>query len=243
MINECILFGFCLLFCNGFFIFLTQFKNFFNKNLNKKIVNTNLYEIHITVNPENNYVKLLSFIDQYKDYKLKPVFAVSTVKNNQYMLSCFVLKYEKESIEYAKKLGELLEKENIKVERIKVESHNVSKFPTQVNNGKEFIIDPNNYFEFHVKVIVNGNTFEKLEEDVKKYTGVAISYNLCSKKLLPLLTIRIYNKGFPIASNYKDKIMNELKFKNYKFEDKIQQEYSVFDTNRFLDKGWLNTES
>lgn len=194
-----------------------------------------IYEIHITVDPTNyNYVKLLSFIDQYTEYKLKPVFAVSSVSNNQYMLSAFIRNTEDEAINKANYISLLLENDKIKVLRIKVESHSISKFPLTI-----FDLKTNSYFEFHVKVIVGNNTYERLDEDVAKYLGVGVSYNLCSKNLKPLLTIRVYNKGFKYACDHKDIILEELKDKGYQFDLKIQQEYSIYDTNVMLDKGWL----
>jgi len=194
-----------------------------------------IYEIHITVDPTNyNYVKLLSFIDQYTEYKLKSVFAVSSVSNNQYMLSTFIRNTEDEAINKANYISSLLENDKIKVLRIKVESHSISKFPLTI-----FDLKTNSYFEFHVKVIVGNNTYERLDEDIAKYLGVGVSYNLCSKNLKPLLTIRVYNKGFKYACDHKDIILEELKDKGYQFDSKIQQEYSIYDTNVMLDKGWL----
>lgn len=210
---------------------------YFKSNFNKITINSaNIYEVHITIDPLSNYVKLLSFINEYRKYKLKPVFAVSSIKNNQYMLSYFTsYKNDIDVINNAEQLSIELEKYNIKVLRVKVESHNISKFANIKKSELKFY----NYFEFHIKVS-KSDSYEKLENDVKKYREVAISYNLCSKNLKPLLTIRIYNEEFENALIYRDKIIKELKDKYYEFENKIQQEFSIYDTNIELDKGWLN---
>lgn len=229
---------------------------YFKQELIKNNKTQKIYEIHITVDPKNNYVSLLFFIDQYKSYKLKPVFAVSSVMNNQYMLSCFVginVKNNKnndndndnnknndnEAIEKANQMTNDLINDKITVLRTKVESHNVSQFPQHEIENK------NNYFEFHVKVL-KYPSYKQLEKYILWFKGLSqvhsqlgISYNLCSKFLKPLLTIRIYHYGFVYAINYKNKILNDMKKNGYEFDDKIQQEYSIYDTNPQLDEGWL----
>lgn len=208
-----------------------------------KLNNTGIYEIHITVDPKNNYVKLLSFIDQYKSYKLKPVFAVSDVMNNQYMLSCFISeKDDSLAIDKANELSDKLKDDSITVLRTKVESHNVSKFP------QDLIENKNNYFEFHVKVI-KYPSYKQLEKYISFIKGlsqvhaeIGISYNLCSQNLKPLLTIRMYHYGFLYANTYKNNILDDMRKNNYEFDDKIQQEYSIYDTYPQLDEGWLKKQ-
>src|ERR1700681_3204676 len=51
-----------------------------------------VFEVHITVDPESNYVKLIDYIGNSKHHSMKIVYAVSTQKNNQYMLSYFTRK-------------------------------------------------------------------------------------------------------------------------------------------------------
>jgi hypothetical protein len=212
-----------------------------------------IFEIHVTIDPENNYFKLVNFIKRFEKEKgFKIVFAISSVANNQYMLSHFTRKTdEQEAINSANQIAADLTEEGIKVLRVKVEGHNakgtpqtnkdyieVEKYLTQKYNNK----CGKPYFEFHVKVADHKNRtdyFKNLEEAVRQYNGVAISYNLCSSNRKPLLTIRVYNSGFITAQQYKDKVMNELKDIGYIFEDNLQQEFSLYDTNSELDKNWL----
>ena len=52
-----------------------------------------LFEIHITVNPHDNYVELLQFVKKYERIKgMKLIHAVSREKNNQYMIAYFTNK-------------------------------------------------------------------------------------------------------------------------------------------------------
>jgi hypothetical protein len=215
-----------------------------------------VFEIHITVDPENDFAKLIKFVDKYKKKGLKIVYAVSSEKINQYMISYFTRKEDEMIvIKTANELGNQINNNGIKVIRIKVEGHNAKGTPMTTKDYelfKEYIIkrsDPdisnhvaNPYFEFHVKV--GGNKYspdyyEKLEDAVKGLEGVAISYNMCSANRKPLLTIRVYNDGFLLANAYKDSVMNTLKNMGFSFDDKIQQEFSIYDTNSKIDDGWL----
>ena len=52
-----------------------------------------IFEIHITIDPENNFVKLLQFVNKTsKTTNLKIIYAVSVVKNNQLMIGHFTRK-------------------------------------------------------------------------------------------------------------------------------------------------------
>lgn len=51
----------------------------------------------------------------------------------------------------------------------------------------------------------------------------------------------MYGDGFLNAREQKDKVMNHLKELGYVFESKIQEEFSIYDTNSSIDKGWLIT--
>lgn len=216
-----------------------------------------IFEIHITIDPQGDFVKLLKYIKaNEKQHSIKPVFAASTEKNNQYMISHFTRKNDEgDAIEFANRLAEeMRQKLEMKIVRIKVESHGGKGIPVNLADYDLFCDYLKQryhgkagrpYFEFHVKVSRHKSMqdyYDALEKDVKEWKCVAISYNLCSKNLHPLLTIRVYNRGFNMAQEIKDQVMNSLKKKGYVFEDQIQQEFSVYDSNSELDKGWLMNE-
>jgi hypothetical protein len=209
-----------------------------------------IFEIHITVHPKNDYTKLLKYVNDRKhERKFKLVFAVSGT-NNQYMLSYFTRKDNEDvAIKSAKDTAKDLEKNDISVARIKVECHDVSNLPVTDNEYEEmknYLIQKYNnkcgkpYFEFHCKISTNYYIdLDELEQVVKCYDKCAISYNLCGFSKNPILTIRIYDVGFANAEKCKDTIMNGLKKSGYIFEDKIQTEFSVFDSNPQLDAGFI----
>lgn len=216
-----------------------------------------IFETHITVDPKHNFVQLLKYIKaNEKQHSIKPVFACSSNLNNQYMISHFTRKKDEgEAIDFANRLAKEMKQDyGIKVQRVKVESHGAKGIPHNTADYELFCDylkkryhgkagQP--YFEFHVKVSSHRTLldyYQRLEDDVKEMKGVAISYNLCSKSRHPLLTIRCYGVGFLKAQQYKDQVMNQLKQLGYVFEDQIQQEFSVYDSNAELDKGWLITE-
>lgn len=233
-----------------------------NKNdiiLNKEDLNnenTNLHEIHITVDHENNYVKLISFVNEYEKKhkkKIKIVHAVSNVSNNQYMISHFINATAINAINKANEISNEMKKFGIIVLRVKVEMRSIINMPQDKiqyykiqnylhNLFKE--LSSKCYFEFHLKLKMINNkklfNIDEMEDDVKKIKNVAISYNLCSANMRPLLTIRLYDIGYIEAVNYKNKIVNDMKFVGYEFlEEYCQQEFSIYDNNPEIDNGWL----
>jgi uncharacterized membrane protein YhiD involved in acid resistance len=52
-----------------------------------------VFEIHITVHPIDDFVTLMDYVKQHERTKgMKIVYAVTSIKNNQYMLSYFTRK-------------------------------------------------------------------------------------------------------------------------------------------------------
>jgi hypothetical protein len=208
-----------------------------------------IFEIHITVDPRNNYVKLVSFIEQNeKIIKLKVIHAITSIGNNQYMISHFTQKDNiNDVIDKATYLANKMEEFGLIIKRVKVESHSMVNAP---QNNSEYLIlekylkDTFNtskpYFEFHAKVNnkTDGFTIEKLEQDVAHFGNISVSYNLCSAHMKPLLTIRLFDCGFIEAENYKNYVLNNFKQIGYGFEA-LQQEFSIYDTNQKLDDGWI----
>ena len=212
-----------------------------------------IFEVHITVKHNDNYVKLLEFIKRYEKEKgMKLIYAVSSKANNQYMISYFTRKDDdKLAVDSANKIAKEMIKEEIEISRIKVESHNTKNTPQTDENYFQFhkYLEEKYgkscgkpYFEFHVKVNAHKTKqsyFKDLEHECTKFNGVAVSYNICGQNKKPLITIRLYDKGFLNAQHYKDHVIDTLKTIGYTFEDRIQQEFSIYDTNAEQDYGWL----
>ena len=104
---------------------------------NKTLTNTKInnfdgvFEVHITVDPQNEFVGLLNYVKNHQVSKgMKVVFAASFIKNNQYILSYFTRKdNDKLVVDEANKIAQELEKAKIKVMRVKVEGHGVKGTP------------------------------------------------------------------------------------------------------------------
>lgn len=200
-----------------------------------------LFEIHITVEPENNYIKLWYFC---KIYEFKLLFAVYSNEesiNNQYMLSKYSNKDSYDEIIYKMEtICDLLEFHKIKIIRKKIEIIGINEFIPQSDNDylslKKVYDFSIYYFEFHIKII---GDYYKCLDLIKSYKNCNISVNLCSSSKEIILTVRSYS-GFISASKYKNLIFNYLKEKGIKFIDCLQQEFVIYDTNLELDNSWIS---
>lgn len=215
-----------------------------------------LFEIHITVDHLANrgFYNLFNYVSKQADQgSMKLIFAVAKdgEHKDQYMISKFKNGTMDEVIERADQIKREMESVGISILRVKVESMAFNEgVPSTEDDYKTFLNNRTNccgsvYFEFHAKLKVN--SLEKIEKIIKQISDkyydlisvkVALSFNICGSKQ-PLLTIRIYHHGRNIALEYKDKILEEIKENGYHITDAIQQEFSVYDSNDDLDKGWL----
>lgn len=214
-----------------------------------------IFEVHITIDHCDNYVKLLNFVKKHQTTKnMKIIYAASSVKNNQYMISYFTRKDDDSlAVNNAFEIANEMKTDGMKVSRVKVEGHNAQGTPMTKEeyffvekylNKKYNYMNGKPYFEFHAKIATKKDCsldYVELENFISKYKNVGISYNLCSSDVdkKPLLTIRVFNEGFHDAQAYKDTVMDSMKKNGYIFEDKIQQEFSIYDSYSALDDGWL----
>jgi len=208
-----------------------------------------VFEIHVTIDPENNYVKLLDFVNRHPKSKgFKFVHAVSSVKNNQYMLSYFTHKTDDQlAVNLAHEFANDLTTLGARVTRVKVEGYGcigtpqtseeykiIRSYLTKKYNGKS----GTPYFEFHAKVS-GVSDFKLLDKAIEQFHGTAVSYNLCGSDKKPIITIRVYDQGFLSACQYKDRILDHLKELKYSFESKVMEEFCIYDSNSATDQGWL----
>ena len=211
-----------------------------------------IFEIHITVDHLDGFIPLINFVNNYEEGNIKVLFATSSENNNQYMISHFTIKTSaKDAVIKANRIAEHMKNKNIKVKRVKVEAMVSSSTKGIPFNSEEynvlysifttegFLGKP--YFEFHVKIKDNRSI-----ESIKNICNIetdnvqsAVSWNLMSKNMIPLLTLRMYNMGLIEAQKNKDTILNSLKSFGYTFEDQIQEEFSIYDSNVGEDNGWI----
>lgn len=211
-----------------------------------------LFEIHITVDHlGNSFYNLYNYVSKNNGMKLILTVAKNGDYPTQYMISKFKNGTEQEVIERALEIAREMKKENIEVLRVKVEAMAFNEgVPVTMEDYKNYILLPKTgkpYFEFHAKIKPFNKELESLVDFWNKNTilkpsvFVALSINLLSRSenKNPLLTIRVYDGGRIDAIDLKNVILDDLKNKNYHIIDAIQQEFSVYDTNENLDKGWL----
>jgi hypothetical protein len=206
------------------------------------------FEIHITVDAENDYTRLWSFARVHK-CKLILACASNGIWPNQYMISYWTHKSTVEQAVYiAKGLAVIMDKEfNIKVERVKVEALANSKGVPVTDN--EYVTvsdylqesyDTIPYFEFHMKIEPKPDQiYEDLKRDCEE-CGAAISINMCSTKKVPLVTLRYYGIGRDTADSYLTAFKQKLVVRGYPEPDSIQKEFSCYDNNVFIDADWIN---
>ena len=222
-----------------------------------------IFEIHITVDHTQGFLALVDFKKRWESGEkgnLKILFAVSNENNNQYMISHFTRKDNiKKAVEKANQIADEMKSAGIMIKRVKVEamvSNTTKGIPLNTEEYKAlygvltsqgFLGKP--YFEFHVKIqnyyalnLDGVKTEVQNELDICNTQGdiqIAVSWNLMSKNMLPLLTLRMYDLGLVEAQMNKDIILNTFKSLGYILVDQIQEEFSVYDSFIDEDKGWI----
>jgi hypothetical protein len=196
-----------------------------------------LHEIHITTHPKDLFALRMYCIDN--NPQLKPILAVSQKGDSpiQPMFSKFKNGTALEVIERANYMATIMQDYGIRVTRVKVESmmHNIG-VPTEENT----LCSPDNYFEFHLKIeVANSSEWIKLDKCCSKYNA-HLSFNAFKKETVPLVTLRLPgNLGSKKAIEIKNDLMIHLKDNGFHSNSSIQSEFSVYDNNQSLDKGWL----
>lgn len=196
-----------------------------------------LFEIHISVQEDQQF--LLWNFAQYN--KIKYIYACAKygTSKNQLMISKWKTGSKVDAIEKAQNIANDMEKNwGLTIIRIKIESMALSPLVQE-----ETSLD--NYFEFHVKVGLQGpekDSYNKLEQVCNKHSA-SISINTFSNEKSPIVTLRIAGKlGVDGAFIKKDLLFKDMKKLDcITIHDKIQQEYCIYDTNKSMDDGWLIT--
>ena len=194
-----------------------------------------LHEIHITIYPSDIFALRMYCLD----YKIKPILAISAYGDNpiQPMLSKFKNGSSSQVIKRAKEMVETMREDyGILPVRVKVEAMIHNKGVPEGENS----CNNDNYFEFHLKIIVNhSNEWNRLA-NICSEKGAHLSFNAFKKETEPLVTLRLPGQiGSIRALQIKDELMVHLKKHGFHSNSSIQSEYSVYDSNIQLDSGWL----
>jgi hypothetical protein len=123
-----------------------------------------------------------------------------------------------------------MEKNNIPIIRTKIEA-------MAHNEGVPNICTDNHYFEFHFKVMIKNTTeWNRLVELLTPF-GAHLFYNPYNKSLTPIVTIRRYTSLTDLDNVYET-VKSLLEENEFVSEDP-EKEYSVYDSNVYLDQNWL----
>lgn len=196
-----------------------------------------LFEVHLITKPEYQSA-LFGYITNLNNDKLirpRPTCAHSLYGNHpvQPMLTFWINGSVNEVTETVKGIESDMNNKNIPVIRTKIES-------MAHNDGVPDKCDQEHYFEFHFKVnIKNTGDWNKLVELITPFGG-HLFYNPYNKTLKPIVTIRRYTSLTDLESVYKT-VIDVLKANGLE-SDSLEKEYSLFDSNVYLDQNWLFIE-
>ncbi|KAL6069961.1 Ankyrin repeat-containing protein [Balamuthia mandrillaris] len=188
-----------------------------------------LFEIHVTVKGGEGVEK---FKDVCKELRLKPVLIELPYgqTQEQLMTSSWARGNEETAVEEAKKVASALHSRGFQVVRVKVEATASNRGVPQTPPD-----DPQRYFEFHVKMLVEDE--ERLRALVAPHHGHLSRNSLKGEKDVKFITLRVYGKGKVAAFADLEALLLSLK------DEKVlavHREYAVYDTNVELDSGWID---
>lgn len=209
-------------------------------NLETKYNIRGVFEIHITINCDNND-ELNLFLECCKKNNIKPI--IIELSNGDYvrqvMTSSFIVgNYKDEIIEKTKQVvNKLFENTKLysKIMRVKIES--LARNPgVPLDNNAE----TDKYFEFHYKIsISNPEDYEYVKTMIKKYDG-RLSRNAFKNMETNkhyFITKRVHNSGQNYALDQYNELNDVLTINGYQ-PIKSEAEFVVFDSNYNLDSGW-----
>lgn len=211
------------------------------------------YEIHITVDIGKNF-DLNKFKEICYEMNVKPILLeleISELEELQdVMTSSKHIGNNRSAYEECLKIQNLLENNNFKVIRTKIETVPWHPLAMMCVNG--YIIENNLYFESHIAILVNLDEKVKLSELVNiinnknVLTGkLKLSKNPFKKinedgRFIFMMTYRSYKNSYNYFSEELEIIKNELKDNNFKYQ-KIEVEFAIYDSNINHDFKWLNS--
>nr|QYA18396.1 hypothetical protein KOM_12_126 [Clandestinovirus] len=201
-----------------------------------------VYETHITVDPFDQGL-LFAFIKQQSDARminLRPTCPQTFYGDYpiQPMLTYWYNGQDEDACDLATKTGIKMEQFGMRVNRVKVEAAFSGSTVPDYADGEH-------YFEFHFKVAVATNAEWNKLANMCALKGAHLSFNLYSKSgnMVPIVTIRLYHTTKQDALTNLQSLVNAIKEDGFTLIGGVEREYSVMDSNVFLDQGWLFKEN
>lgn len=148
------------------------------------------------------------------------------------------------SVGYMLRDAEALEEHFGNVARLKLEA--VAANPGVPQSDEEAQAMPGDtYFEYHIKIRgepspENDATLKALAAELTDELGIKIPFscNNMGTKNQRFLNARTYGLGYPESSAVVDRIVEAIEARGFEIS-KVIREFIVFDTNKELDRGWL----
>lgn len=130
------------------------------------------------------------------------------------------------------------------VTRIKLEA--VGNNPHIPQTDARAAQTPDNYFEYHVKVLLRGEAERTAVQTVATNHGARLSANATKIRedgvVERFITARVYGVGRPKAERVFAELVSELSGTGVEFGQRIR-EYTIYDSNVGVDRGWLDPPS
>lgn len=196
-----------------------------------------LFEVHLITKPEYQsalFGYITDFTAENRKNIVRPRPTCAHALYGDYpiqpMLTFWVTGSTDEVTETVKEIEVDMNSKNIPIIRTKIES-------MAHNEGVPDKCEQDHYFEFHFKVNIKNTTeWNKLVELIIPYGG-HLFYNPYNKTLKPIVTIRRYTSLTDLEKTYE--LVVEVLRQNGLSTDSLEKEYSLFDSNVYLDNNWL----
>lgn len=193
-----------------------------------------IFEVHLITNPECQ-TKLFGYITNLRNpFLIRPRPTCAHALYGDYpiqpMLTFWVTDEIHNVTVIVKDIEQDMIKHGIPIIRTKIES-------MAHNKGVPAIGSNNNYFEFHFKVEINSTSgWNDIAQLIIPFGG-HLFYNPYNKTLNPIVTIRRYTTLEDLEKTYET-VKSILEDHGYETTSP-EKEYSVYDSNVYLDKNWL----
>lgn len=185
-----------------------------------------LLEFHKTKSSVVSNPKLTGFCAFYGDHPL------------HLMLSCFLVGCSaEEAFSETKSIVANIERNNIRVLRKKIESNlHADGVPATLNSSHE-------YYEIHIKVKLDDQAglyrWEHLSGISRPYGGHLFLNNRSkSQGTHAIVTVRTYKTSLEEFEDNATRLRRDIEKDGFNVVS-VRSEYSYYDTNPMLDKGWL----
>lgn len=216
----------------------------------------NLFEVHVTVktladeNARTTFQKHCSDLSEFGfPASVKPVLIEN--ESGEIPTQMMTASYHRGTLGdvhlQAFRLSQALVRAGYVISRTKIESL-LSNLGVPVTDEEAARLSPDCYFEFHIKLRLAGDAPLKPLQAIAERHGAHLSRNALSKSVEQTKTwqrrfvnLRLYQVGRDTALARFQACVDELEEAGYAIE-KLVREYSVYDSNVALDRGWIDKE-